>query len=136
LAKNATGYTYDNKRKLGALIPLEAERSENTDKPLPQVFINAFRNATGEDFWTNNEIKLLRKAALCELYHYYRALKTSLKKNNNESLLAGVVFDRDQIAINIMKGMTVSDAFKASCGEQVFENLTLACLETDDTKSQ
>lgn len=125
MTKKSSGYTYDNTRKLGALIPLEVEAQETFEKPLPQVFIDAFREAKGEDFWTSNDIKLQRKAALCEISHYYRALKDSLKKNKNESFLKELVLERDKMVMNIIKGVPVSDAFKESCGEEVFEKLML-----------
>jgi len=133
LIKKSSGYTYDTTRKLGALIPLEVETQETIEKPLPQVLIDDFRKAKGEDFWTSNDIKLLRKAARCEIYHFYRALNDSLNKNKSESLLKELSLDRDQMTMNIIKGMSVSDAFKESCGEEVIEKLMLNSSMTNES---
>ena len=116
-------YTYDETRKLGALIPLEVEVRANKEKEIPQVIINEVRLSRGESFWTRKEIKVLRTSALCEISHYYQALKANVLDQKKEALLNNLKIDREKIALEIMKGLTVDEAFKKCCEDMNFDAL-------------
>ena len=116
-------YTYDETRKLGALIPLEVEVRANKEKEIPQIVINQVRKSRSESFWSRKEIQVLRTSALCEISHYYFALKTSLADQKQEALLNNMKCDREKIVLEIMKGLTVDEAFRKCCKELNFETL-------------
>ena len=110
-------YTYDKTRKLGALIPLEVEVKAKKEMEISQVVINLIRTSRGESFWSKKEIAVLRTSALCEISHYYQALKVSLTDQKQEALLKNLKFNRESIALEIMKGLTVDEAFMKCCEE-------------------
>lgn len=110
-------YTYDGNRKLGALIPLEAEDKTKKEKDISQVVINLVKASRGESSWTKRDIAVLRASALCEISHYYQALKASQTAHDQVALLKELKSEREAIALEIMKGMTVEKAFKKCCEE-------------------
>ena len=105
----ASRYTYVNTRKLGRLIPVEAAANANKEVKISQVVINQIKMARGECFWTSRDVMVLRKSALCEISHYYQALKENLPAQNKE---AKIESDRELIALEIMKGLSVDEAFR------------------------
>lgn len=113
--KNKPVYTYDSTRKLGALIPIEVETKVKKEAKISQVVINQVKTARDESTWTSKDVTVLRASALCEIAHYYRALKENLLAEKKEAVLSNLKIDREYIALDMMKGLSVDEAFKKGC---------------------
>ena len=109
--------TYDPTRKLGALIPLEEEVTKNKEVKISQLTLNEVRIARNEPSWNAVDTRKIREAALCKVNHYYRALKANAETSIEVAELDKLKFNREDIVLEIMKGMSVEEAFRECCGD-------------------
>lgn len=117
------------------------------EQDIPQLAIDQVITSRGETTWNNMDIELLQTASKLKVKHYHRTLKKRLNAEKREvlkklkmkvqpkfDLLEKIEREDENIALEMMKGLSASEAFEKCLDKVEFETwqaITLTSQEVD-----
>lgn len=113
----------------------------------PQLLVDEVITARGETTWNEKDIDVLKTASLLKVNHSHRLIKNLLKEKKKETLeklklqfkpiddlLAKIKLEEENIALEMMKGLSAVEAFE-KCLENVefetWQSMTLKNVNVD-----
>ncbi len=105
--------------------------NNDSENDSPQPLVDLIVTSRGENSWTEKDVEALKEGALSEIKHYQQTMKKKVKiqrdealitVKKNEALLKTLNEDKERVALEIMKGLSVNDAFIQCCGVLEFDD--------------
>ena len=118
------------------------------NQDIPQLVIDQVTTARDETTWTQKDIETLKSASLLKVNHNYRSLNKKLKADKKaaleqlklnfkpvDDLLKKIDQEKENIALEMMKGLSAVEAFKTCLDKDEFETWQSMMLENESVNS-
>ena len=121
---------------------------DTNEQDIPQLAIDQVITSRGEITWNDKDIEVLQTASILKVKHYHRTLNKRLNAEKREvlkklkmkvqpklDLLEKIEREEENIALEMMKGLSASEAFEKCLDRVEFETWQAITLENQEVDS-